>query len=68
MFAEAVKLSLHTLSAGILVREAVVYGIMVAVHDHECAKLLKLKLIMTTVHAAFFDMVEHSPSLLYLIK
>lgn len=44
MFNEAARLALKTLSSGKLIKNITVYGIIVAVHQHEFARLLILKI------------------------
>ena len=42
MFAEVIKLTMKVLAAGRIVKKAIVYGIVVATHQHQHAQLLKL--------------------------
>ena len=44
MFGEAIKLTLKSLAAGNMVVKATVYGIVVATHEYQYARLLNLEI------------------------
>ena len=54
MFAEAIKLTMKILAAGKLVKKAVVYGIVVATHQHQHAQLLKLTIEFEVRKCTFY--------------